>query len=405
MTGLDSSPSSSQRLTSVDAYRGFALFLMVLELLDLDEVAKHFPDNPFWEFIGFHAAHVAWTGCSLHDLIHPSFCFLVGVALPFSIANRLAKGEPKSKLIVHALWRSLILIILGIFVHSLDRAITNWTFEDTLTQMGLGYPVLFLLGFASDRIRWASLVVILFGYWLFFVLHPFPPADFNDAAVNIPAGWQHHFSGFFAHWNLNRNAAWEFDVWLLNHFPRQRPFVGYLGGYNTLNFIPTIGTMILGLIAGSWLKQASNEGRTPEAVHTLLRRLIIAGIICLALGLGLQSAGLCPIIKKIWTPTWVLFSGGWCFGLMAAFYYVMDVKGYQRWAFPFVVIGTNSIATYLMFRTIDEFIGDSLEQHLGPETFHLFGEEYQPALLGACILLVIWLVLFWAYRRKIFLKI
>ncbi len=405
MSASDSSPPQLQRLTSLDAYRGFALFLMGLELLSLDEVSRHFPENSIWQFIGLHAEHIAWTGCSPHDLIHPSFAFMVGAVIPFSLANRAAKGDSKAKMIQHALWRSLILIILGVFVHSLDRAITNWTFEDTLTQMGLGYPVLFLLAFVGNRLRWTAIAAILFGYWLFFALHPLAPADFNDAAVNIPAGWPHHFTGFFAHWNLNQNAAWEFDVWLLNQFPRMRPFVGYIGGYNTLNFIPTIGTMVLGLIAGSWLKEASDQGRSKEAVATLLRRLIIAGIVCLGLGLGLQAVGICPIIKKIWTPAWTLFSGGCGFWFMAVFYYVMDVKHHQRWAFPFIVIGTNSIAMYLMFRMTDEFIGDSLEQHLGPETFHVLGEEYQPIVLGACILAVIWLILFWAFRRKIFLKI
>ncbi len=379
------------------------MFLMGVELLELDKVAANFPGNAFWNGVGFHAAHVPWAGCSLHDLIHPSFSFMVGVALPFSIASRLARGQSKARLALHAGLRAILLVALGIFIRSLGRSGTNWTFEDTLTQMGLGYPFVFALSFAGNKARWGSIAVILVGYWLFFVCHPILPPPLNDDAVNIPTGWSHHFSGFFSHWNLNRNAAWSFDIWFLNLFPRQRPFVGYLGGYNTLNFIPTIATMILGLIAGTWLRDASAAGGRP--VKLVLSRLVWMGLALLALGWGLQVAGICPIVKKIWTPAWVLFSGGWCCWLMAGFFWVLDAKGFRRWAFPFVVIGMNSVAMYVLFHTMDEFIGESLVRHLGNAPFLILGPEFQSLLLGASILAILWLVLFWMHRRKIHIKI
>ena len=393
--------SPTTRLTSLDAYRGLVMFLMGVELLALEEVALNFPNSAFWRFVGFHADHVAWTGCSLHDLIHPSFTFMVGVALPFSLASRLAKGQPKSTLVRHAIWRSLALIFLGVFVHSLGRSITNWTFEDTLTQMGLSYPIVFMLAFARDRTRWISIAVILFAYWMLFALWPLPPPDFNDVAVNIPVDWPHHAQGFFAHWNLNRNPAWEFDTWLLNLFPRHRPFVGYIGGYNTLNFIPSTANMILGLIAGTWLREAARSGEA----RTVIVKLIRTGLLWIALGWSLQMFGICPIIKKIWTPAWSLFSGGWSCLIMAGIYYIMDVKRYQRWAFPFVVIGMNSIAMYLLFHTIDEFIAETLEQHLGQKLFLIMGEPFQPMLLGAGTLLVLWLILLWMHKRRLYLKV
>ena len=393
--------SPTTRLTSLDAYRGLVMFLMGVELLALEEVALNFPNSAFWQFVGHHADHVAWTGCSLHDLIHPSFTFMVGVALPFSLASRLAKGQPKSTLVRHAIWRSLALIFLGVFVHSLGRSITNWTFEDTLTQMGLSYPIVFMLAFARDRTRWISIAVILFAYWMLFALWPLPPPDFNDVAVNIPADWPHHAQGFFAHWNLNRNPAWEFDTWLLNLFPRHRPFVGYIGGYNTLNFIPSTANMIFGLIAGTWLREAARSGEA----RTVIVKLIRTGLLWITLGWSLQIFGICPIIKKIWTPAWSLFSGGWSCLIMAGIYYIMDVKRYQRWAFPFVVIGMNSIAMYLLFHTIDEFIAETLEQHLGQKLFLIMGEPFQPMLLGAGTLLVLWLILLWMHKRRLYLKV
>src|SRR5437588_8861197 len=96
------------RIASVDAYRGFVMFLMMAELLQIGRVARAFSGNAVWEFLSFHTSHVDWTGCSLHDLIQPSFTFLVGVALPFSLASRMARGQGFGRMFLHALWRSLL---------------------------------------------------------------------------------------------------------------------------------------------------------------------------------------------------------------------------------------------------------------------------------------------------------
>src|SRR4051794_686266 len=145
------------RLASLDAYRGFVMFLMMGEVMHLWELARAFPDSTICAWIRFNTTHVEWVGCSLHDLIQPSFSFLVGVALPFSIASRRAKGQPVWLMSLHAIWRSLVLIALGIFLRSIGRPQTNFTFEDTLTQIGLGYPFLFALGFWSERWHWIKL--------------------------------------------------------------------------------------------------------------------------------------------------------------------------------------------------------------------------------------------------------
>src|SRR5437870_184343 len=252
------------RIASVDAYRGLVMFLMMAEVLELARVAKAFPESAVWKFLAFHQSHVAWAGCSLHDLIQPSFSFLVGVALPFSLANRLARGQTVGLLTAHAAWRSVVLIALGIFLRSLGRPQTNFTFEDTLTQIGLGYFPLFLLGLARPKWWWFALVVILAGYWGAFALYPVPGSDFDYASVGVPPDWPHHYAGLAAHWNKNSNLAWAFDTWFLNLFPRKTPFVANNGGYATLSFIPTLGTMILGLIAGGWLRRASSPSQ-PEA--------------------------------------------------------------------------------------------------------------------------------------------
>jgi predicted acyltransferase len=390
------------RLTSMDAYRGFVMFLMMAEVLRLSRVARALPESGFWQFLGFHQSHVEWIGCSLHDLIQPSFSFLVGVALPYSIASRMARGQTRAAMTWHAVWRAVLLVLLGVFLRSTGQntTMTNWTFEDTLTQIGLGYGFLFVLGFRPLRDHWIALGAILVGYWAAFALYPLPGAEFDYAKVGVTQAWleTNGLSGFASHWQKNSNAAWAFDTWFMNLFPRERPFLFNRGGYATLSFIPTLGTMILGAIAGHILRSA----RDPAGK---IKWLVVAGLAGLAGGWALGALGICPVVKRIWTPSWVLFSGGWCFLLLAGFYWVIDVAKVKGWSFPLVVIGMNSIAAYVIAHLFDAFIEKALTTHLGAGVFTMFGAAYQPFVHGAATLAVMWLILYWMYRRKLFLKI
>ncbi len=395
---LSPAPSFPQRLASLDAYRGLVMFLLMAEVLRFGSVAEAFPESGFWAFLDWHQSHVAWVGCSLHDMIQPSFSFIVGVALPFSIAARMAKGQSRTRLSIHAFWRALLLILLGVFLRSTGQEMTKWTFEDTLSQIGLGYGFLFLIGFGSLRVQWGALATILVGYWLAFALYPLPGADFDWASIGITAAYEHNLTGFAAHWNLNTNFAWAFDTWFMNLFPRETPFLFNRGGYSTLSFIPTLGTMILGLIAGEVLRSE----KTPKYK---VQWLVIAGITCLFLGWLLGALGICPVVKKIWTPSWVLFSGGWCILLLAAFYAIIDMANVKGWTFPLKVIGMNSIAAYFITEMLRGFVGDNLKTHLGQSFFAFAGAGYEPLFHGMATLLMMWLMLFWMYRRKIFLRI
>jgi len=390
-------PKAVARNIAVDSYRGLVMLLMMAEVLQLSRVAGAFPGNAFWHFLAYHQTHVDWAGCSLHDTIQPGFSFLVGVALPYSIASRMAKGGAFPGMFGHALWRSFLLIALGIFLRSLQSTQTYFTFEDTLTQIGLGYPLLFLLGFRPPRWQWMALAAVLFGYWLAWALYPAAGPGFNYQAVGVPPDWQHHYSGFAAHWNKNSNFGNAFDQRFLNLFPRTSPFVFNSGGYLTLSFIPTLGTMILGLAAGRWLR--ASAPRIP------MGRLLAAGAIGVASGLLLHFTGICPVVKRIWTPSWTLFSGGLCFLFLAGFCWLIEVKGYRKWAFPLVVIGMNSIAAYLMAHLFERFLMDSFRIHLGPHVFQMFGTGVEPLMRGAAVLLAYWLMLFWMYRRRLFLRI
>ncbi len=385
------------RNIAVDAYRGLVMLLMMGEVMSFAKVAHSFPNSLFWHVLAFNQTHVEWAGMGLHDMIQPSFTFLVGVALPYSIYSRTRKGQSFGKQFAHTLWRSFVLIVLGIFLRSTHSSQTYFTFEDTLTQIGLGYTFAFLLAYCKVKWQWIALAAILFGYWLAWAIYPLPGPNFNYAAVGVPADWHHNFTGFASHWNKNSNLGQAIDVWFLNLFPRASRFVDNDGGYLTLSFIPTLGTMLLGLLAGEWFRSASP--RIP------IRRFVLAGFILVAMGLVLHVTGVCPIVKRIWTPSWTLFSGGVCFLFIASFSWVIDVKGYRRWAFPLVVVGVNSIAAYLIAHLWEDFIIDSLHIQLGYRAFGLFGSALEPLMLWITVMMIYWLILFWMYRRKIFFRV
>ena len=188
--------------------------------------------------------------------------------------SRSRKGQSFRKQLVHTIWRSFILVALGIFLRSIHSSQTYFTFEDTLTQIGLGYTFAFLLAYCRPKWQWISLAAILFGYWLAWALYPAPGPNFNYAAVGVPADWHHNFSGFASHWNKNSNLGQAVDLWFLNLVPRASRFLYNDGGYLTLSFIPTLGTMLLGLQAGEWFRSAAP--RIP------VKRLLVAGLLLIA---------------------------------------------------------------------------------------------------------------------------
>jgi len=389
---------SSGRLVSLDAFRGTIMLLMLNEATRLPLVARSFPHSAIWAFLAFNTEHVDWQGCSLHDLIQPGFSFLVGAAMPFSIASRVAKGQGFWELLGHAMWRALVLIVLGILLRSIHHSQTYFTFEDTLTQIGLGYVFLFLLAFTRVRTQVIVTLLILIAFWGAFALYPAPGPNFDYARVGVPQNWEHNYTGFLSHFNKNSNLSWAFDVWFLNLFPRETPFIYNEGGWSTLSFIPTLATMILGLLTGEWLKSTKSKDEK-------LRGLVIAGVGLVLAGLIFQWAGICPIVKRVWTSSYTLYSGGLVILMLAGFYALIDWKGWKKWAFPLIVIGMNSIAVYVMSWTMGEFTYTALQTHLGTVISAAVSPALQPVAYGIGILLIFWSILFWMYRRKIFLKI
>ncbi len=443
---------SGNRVMSIDAYRGFVMLAMASSGFGFSELAK--PKNlqkltdsgvtwiPEWllRTLAYQFDHVVWTGCGFWDLIQPSFMFLVGVALPFSYSRRATEGQSGAARFRHVLWRSFVLVALGVFLSSNGSKQTNFTFVNVLSQIGLGYPVLYLLRERSLRTQFVAAAAILVGYWGWFANSRMPTADVVDginatltarddrlraADREIPKEPQ-PWTGLAAHWNKHVNVAAEIDRKLLNRFPREgEPFRGQKfwineGGYQTLNFIPSLATMLFGLMAGTVLRSSERDG---EKVKWLFK----AGLICFGVSMALDTSiwpvaipkcdwHFAPIVKRIWSPGWAVFSSGWTFWMLAAFYWLIDIRQWRRWSWPLVIVGTNSIAMYVMYQLMRDWVGGALKTHLATIdalfgwkdgiNFALFGVHPLATPLGhAARLFGLWLICVWLYRRKIFVRV
>jgi heparan-alpha-glucosaminide N-acetyltransferase len=395
---LPPAETNGGRLRSLDAYRGFVMLAMVSG--GIATFGSH-PDSDYGELsiplelILQQFDHVQWRGGVFWDQIQPSFMFLVGVSMPFSFNRRRARGDGWLRLFGHALARSLILIALGVFLESNGKLQTNYAFTNVLAQIGLGYTFAFLVLGRPMALQLAIALLILFAYWLLFALSPLPGPQLQSGIYGANET-QIIMNGFFAHWNKNANVATAFDRWFLNLFPRSTDdlFLFNPGGYATLNFIPSIATMIFGVVAAEVL--LAPPGRVSKA-----RILLFAGVLCWMLG-QLLDASVCPIVKRIWTPSWAIASTAWACWMLAVFYWIIDVRGFKLWSLPLAAVGANSIAVYLMAQLMKPFVVESLRTHYGRL---VFTGPNGPLIKGLSVLAVLWLICLWLYRRKIFIKI
>ncbi|MCE9556349.1 MAG: DUF5009 domain-containing protein [Planctomycetes bacterium] len=390
-------PAPSGRLVSLDAYRGFIMLVLSASAFGVVPglLLKFYPNSPAWQGMVHHLVlqwdHVGYAISSVADfrfwdLIQPAFMFIVGVSVPFSYAARRARGQGFVRMFGHAAYRALLLILLGVFLRSGWSGQTVWTFEDVVSQIGLGYIFLFLLWNLPWPGQAVAAVGILVGYWALWQYWPQFAwlLGVKQAAV---AGWP-----------KIGNPGQAFDVWLRNWLPHNKPFVNH--EYYTLNFIPALANMIFGLMAGELL------GSKLPARHKLLI-LVATGIAGIILGvlLGLGASPVCPIIKKIWTPSFAIFSGGWTLLLLAAFYGVVDVLGWRRWTFPAVVLGVNSVAVYVLMWLWPGWLTPNVNRHVGFWLFAGMSPPWVAVVRSLLVFAIFWLVFFWMYRRRIFLRI
>ena len=543
---------AAQRLVSLDAFRGFIMMMLaasgfgVLAFSRIDEASPVWQthNREFWQRMAFHFDHPAWISSFDYfkvyfwDLIQPSFMFMVGVAMPFSAARREIQGQSSLRRFFHAIVRSIILVLLGVFLSSKGTQGTTWVFPNVLCQIGFGYFFAWMLLNFSKSVQVGALVVILAGYWGWFYFNP-PEAGYDYAAVNAQKEKGEILEGKHSAWSKNANPAFLFDQWLLPRlrsaplpeapetpaapvenktegaalsptgegtpevvdlnsnrrwttvalslpqdekasdgdtpkvdspddsvkaepatdaakasepvaepgsasepaltnsvpeattteppvapvetvepaepagpgwfqrafFSNPEPYTPNGGGYTTLNFIPSIGTTILGLLCGQLL-QLPGPSRWSK-----LGVLILMAAGCLGLGI-LADQTICPVVKRIWTPSWVLFSGGYVIGMLALFYLLFDVLPFRIFAFPLVVVGMNSILIYMMGQMIAGWVAEKIvKTHMSGVIENTFGPKaldpqwYGAVTVPTATFVVFWLFLLWLYRQRIFLRI
>lgn len=375
------------------------MLAMVSGGFGLTQVAAQPPyaDRPIWRFLAEQFSHVPWRGGVFWDMIQPSFMFMVGVSMAWSYARRQAQGHSYGRMFAHALWRSIVLVLLGIFLMSNGAPQTNFTFVNVLTQIGLGYPLLFLLWGRMPGTQLLAVLLILGATWAAFYFYPLPPADFDPQTVGVPPDFP-NLEGIEAHWNKNTNFAAAVDRKFLNWFPRAKPFVYNEGGYQTLNFVPSLATMIFGLMVGELI-------RAPGSRLTKILAMTLFGAALVGAGYALDYYKICPAVKRIWTPSWALYSGGWACWMLAGFYAVIDGLGLRWLGLPLAVVGMNSILVYVLAQLSTDWIARSLQTHLGQNVFALAGEGLEPLVRSTSVLIVLWLLCVWLYRRRLFFKI
>jgi predicted acyltransferase len=361
------------RIASLDALRGFDMFWII----GGDAICRSLPaikDAPLTRLLARQVDHNPWAGFTFYDLIFPLFLFIIGAVFPFSLLKRIEKGESKKHLYFHIVKRSLILILLGLMAGGLlEFDFANMRWMGVLQRIGLCY---FLVSILVVNTKWRTQVGVFVGilllYWAATMLVPVP----HFGAGNLtPEGCLHSY----------------IDQKVLPG----RISAEFYGPGDSLGVISTLTaacSLLLGVFAGTWLK--SERSGNKKALG-----LFMSGILCLAM--GYLWGMVFPIIKHIWTSSYVLWAGGWCLLLMAVFYWVIDVKGRSRWAFFFVVIGMNAILIYFGQEVIDF---DKIS------TFFLSGVAQNAGVIGLAILpigalAVKWLGLRFLYRHKIFFKV
>jgi len=360
------------RIMSIDALRGFDMFWIIGGWYIFRGLHEKF-DNSTTEWLTQQMSHVKWEGFRPWDLIMPLFLFVVGVVMPFAFNKRIERGQSKKRLYFHIVLRTIILFILGMVAQGnlLEYDLSKLhIYSNTLQAIAAGYLIAAII-LLNLRIVWqiVTTVVLLLLFWALMMLVPVPG---HGAGMLEP----------------DVNLAIYLDRLILGGFidGTDPPYTWILSGM-------TFGcTVMLGAMAGHLLRLDK------KGIMKVLY-LLAAGVGCLVLGLIWNIWF--PIIKHIWTSSFVLYSAGWCYLLLALFYLVIDVCGFKKWAFPFVVIGMNAIAVYMAthvfnFRHIGDIFVDGLDKYVG---------DWSSFIHALAAFAVIWLIMWWMYRKRLFIKI
>ena len=374
----------SSRLMCLDIYRG----LMVAGMILVDNPGSD--ENAYWPMI-----HTKWNGWTPADFIFPSFLFLVGISMVYSYAARRERGDTKRQIFAHAIKRSLILIAIGLLVNAspiLGLDLHTWRFEGVTQRIGICYFFSSILElWVGRREQWIALVACLVGYWALLRFVPVPGAGvpgrdipFMDQVQNLPA-------------------------WL-----DRKLFMGHLYDGNRdpegiIHTIPAIGTTLIGVLTGHWLKTRTDSRK-------LIARMVMFGILGIIIG-GIWNRWF-PINKNLWTSSFVLFSGGLALLFLSLLYWMVEVKRWRgAWTMPILVFGMNAIAGFvadsLIYGPGYTFTakgpnGATMNWHEAAQSWLEtagLGTANASLVYSLVAMVICWILLWFLWRKKTFLKI
>ncbi len=368
------SMKSSERLLSLDLFRGLVMFLLVAEGAGLYHTwLAATNDGTFLHGLALQFHHHPWNGLRFWDLVQPYFMFIVGVAMWFSVKKRLSRGDKQRQITLHIFRRCLLLLTFGVALHIGYSGKLVWELWNVLAQLSMTI----LIAYAIMQLPGRTQLLISIGLLILSeMLYRFT----NIPGYDQPFVKDHNFGSFM-------------DMMLMGK-------INNGGGWVTINFIPTAAHTIWGVLAGKLLA-SSKTGLNK------IKLLLIYGGAALWLGYIMDWTGVDPIIKRICTASFVLTSGGWALLTLAFFYWLVDIKKVSKWTWFFAVVGMNPIFIYLFMNTAghgllvgftESFVADALLRLGAGETLAMF-------INSVVVLALAWGLCYWLYRKKIFIKI
>jgi predicted acyltransferase len=374
MKSPEVSPTPSKRILSIDALRGFDMLMIsgagsFIFLL-------HGKTGLAWvDALALQFEHPAWNGFTFFDFIFPLFLFLAGMSIPFSVDSSLDRGLSKSEIYWKAFKRMLILIVLGILDKNAPTPYFDWSqirFVGVLQRIGFAGFIVTLLYVnfnAKSRAIWFA-GLLLFYYAAMFLI---PVPGFGSGDLSMEG-------------NLHG--------WIDRHFLPGRLLQKTYDENGLFTQIPALCLTLLGTLASEVLRKETLSDQAK------LRYMVIAG--ALSVGVALLWSLHFPINKHLWSSSFIMLTGGMALLTFALFYWIIDILKYQKWTFFFIVIGMNSLTIYLVYR----FIDFGYTSRLFFEGFYVAApEEWHPVFQSLGALVIVWLFLYFLYRRKIFIKI
>lgn len=368
----ESGAAKPTRLMSLDALRGFDMFWIV-GADALVEALRKLSDGPVVQGLAGQLQHVGWDGFHFEDLIFPMFVFIVGVSLVFSL-TRTIELEGRAGAVTRILRRAVLMYLLGIFYYGgFSTPFQEIRLLGVLQRIAIAYlfaGLIFCFFKPRGRIIWC--VSLLVGYWLVMTFVPVP----GGAAGNFAEG--HNLAN-----------------WVDKHYLPLRKWDGDHDPEGLLSTLPAIASCLLGVFAGVLLRDTKRSDRTKVCY------LVAAGLALVALGWIWNFQF--PVIKKLWTSSFVLVAGGYSCLLLAAFYLIIENWGWRGWARPFVWIGVNPITIYMIHDLVD--VGQIAQRFAGGDLSRFCLGRYGELAVALVEMAITIGICRFLYQRKIFLRL